>query len=422
MSYRLVAVLFLGLVLAACGGVGAEDETPEPLSVLSVQAQFEAGLAGPTTEVWQEGLLGVAEDGTITTDRLHIQNVGNSGLVDVELDADDMAAAFGQVSPRELVWYFYRSLPEITATENDARLIVLTALEVLQPDPEAQSDPMVSHSVFGERFAEVSLGEVFPVHADRAVTITGTLGTADAPEPFELRFTAGWNWVYIPFQEGQDPRLAVAAAEADDTFVLAPYLEILAIVQAPDSDVDGYALFADYQLLDPPREKIFDASGLTGPRKVLFAPRWLGPSTQRDLLVELFDASPVFRSLSGTFSVDPVEARGVMVSRIPAFDAEATASPDWWADLDSALGLINLTSQADADNLVVHIYSDRTATLSIDMTAPEIGYTLTTEGDGLALEMGWNRVELRSVTSPTEGIMLVPHPGIPSNWAITAVP
>lgn len=70
---------------------------------------------------------------------------------------------------------------------------------------------------------------------------------------------------------------------------------------------------------------------------------------------------------------------------------------------------------SSADVPVWHIYSDRTATLTLDVPYGA-GARLTTPTAGLTLQHGWNMVEVRP-GGPDE-FQLVRTYEVPASWAI----
>lgn len=379
---------------------------------------MEVGLAGPATEVFVTVYSFHEVAGGVVLESRALQTVGSDGSIDFQLDAGELTEDFGHISPTELIGAFLGRNASVTSVSDaSARFLAVDSIVVRQPDPGADDTYLESHSLYGERFAEESIGLVFPVHTDRAVDISGTRSPEAGGGPFQLMFEAGWSWLYMPF--GTD-EFKVALAAADDDFALTPYLELLANVPAPDSGVDGYAVIADHQLESEESEIIFEYSRILSGSKPVFAPRWLGPSPQRSLLVELFTANAKFADLNGVFSVDPTDTRGVMVSQFPVFDAEATALPGWAEDMNN-LGYAYVKSAQG--NSVAYLYSDRTATLFIDMVAPESGMVLVTDEAGLPLEMGWNALELVQVEeAATPTMMFVPYDAVPNSWVIGGGP
>lgn len=418
---RTLVAVGMSLVLVACGSGSAGDGGPKPsgpLNVLTVTEQMEAGLAGPATEVVVRAYSYHEAAGGVVLDERSLQTVGSEGAIDFKLDAGELVEDFGRITPTQLIAAFFGPRASVTSVSDAAAgFLAVESVLVRQPDPSHEWNHIDSHNLYGERFAEESIGLVFPVHADRAVVMAGTRSPEAGGEPFQLTFEAGWSWLYMPF--GSD-EFRVAVAAADDGFVLTPYLDLLAHVMAPGSEVDGYTVIADHQLESAEREVIFEFSRILSDRKPVFAPRWLGPSPERSLLVELFAANHTFADLNGVFSVDPAETRGVMVSQFPVFDAEATGEPGWAEDLPK-LGYAYVKS-ADG-NSVTYLYSDRSATLFIDMEAPESGLVLVTDEAGLPLEMGWNALELVQVEeAATPTMIFVPYDAVPDSWEIGGGP
>jgi len=407
------ALLLMGslALLAACGGpTGGGTPPPKIEYVFSATAQVPIGDFDEHSLVWIAEARGFGTSGQVYTDWFSSYPIAADGTVQMEIDARDVIADLEPFDPREVLdWLLFGTTVEYTVSDPAARWKVLNNGRVYQLDVEAGTADLGSHHVMAATTIGYVTHTTYPVFSDRAVTITASLDepTDGVRYAVDVDLQAGWNLMYGRFEANTYTVHSRLVEGPQELWVRMATAEL---ARGTDEVARGFAVFSQHELIAGEHNRLYAASFGSSSVRV-FAPAWLASGTDNPSLVPMPDAYPGVFSSAG-LTVDPPEARGAVAAAF-AYDSEATPVSGWSEDPTAALGELSFLSSADVP--VWHIYSDRTATLTLDVPYGA-GARLTTPTAGLTLQHGWNMVEVRP-GGPDE-FQLVRTYEVPASWAI----